>query len=382
MTLEGAINFNETNEYAIYTMNSTTAGQYCVVLPKNSNGTYNMLVDLHMKSLFDEVNAGTKSKDDLVGEIGKEYNNVKTKYNDAILVIPMLDEVNYVNIINTNDKQKMFDEVKKIGAITSELYKKLTEGGLDKQRIDQKIIILEKNDYDKKFVEWLIGQMPNFVSGIDMNEFSASNDNPFMSNEVNTTNDIFGAPVVDNSNVVPVASENNPPVQENNVVENNMVEPQVVAPVQEPVVEQPVAEEAVAVPDIFGTPVQQPVVNEVPVVDVPVQQPVQEPVQPVQEAQTVAEPKPVQSVELEQTVTFSPVNNENTTAIPVQQPVQQPVENNGVIENNANADGSVGGEVVKKSNGFVNLAILLVILVGVTLISIELGKFLYNTYGV
>ena len=36
----------------------------------------------------------------------------------------------------------------------------------------------------------------------------------------------------------------------------------------------------------------------------------------------------------------------------------------------------------KKSNGFVNLAILLVILVGVTLVSIELGKFLYNTYGV
>ena len=46
MTLEGAINFNETNDYTIYTMNSVTAGQYCVVLPKNNNGNYNMLVDI------------------------------------------------------------------------------------------------------------------------------------------------------------------------------------------------------------------------------------------------------------------------------------------------------------------------------------------------
>ena len=72
MTLEGAINFNDTNEYTIYTMNSASAGQYCVVLPKNNNGMYNMLVDLHMKGLFDQVNAGAKTKDDLVGEINTE----------------------------------------------------------------------------------------------------------------------------------------------------------------------------------------------------------------------------------------------------------------------------------------------------------------------
>ena len=35
----------------------------------------------------------------------------------------------------------------------------------------------------------------------------------------------------------------------------------------------------------------------------------------------------------------------------------------------------------KASKGIANLLILLVILVGVTLASIELGKFLYNVYG-
>ena len=378
MTLEGAINFNETNEYAIYTMNSTTAGQYCVVLPKNSNGMYNMLVDLHMKNLFDSVNAGSKSKDELINEISGEYNNLKTKYSDAILVIPMFDEANYVNIINTDDKAKMGEEVKKIGAITSELYKKLVDGGLDKSRIDQKIIIVEKNDYDKKFVEWLIGQMPNFVSSVSMSEFASENANPFVANE--PVNNIFGAPVAETpvvtDNVVNNANVVNEPVVQNNNLFNEQPAAPAATPVVEAPIQQPVVENNTVVPNIFGEQSAQPVAPvaqpAAPVVETPVQQPV------------IEEPKPVQSVELEQTVTFSPVNE--ATEVPQQQPVQQqvapaeaaPVNPAPVVEN---VEGGTG-EIAKKSNGFVNLAILLVVLVGVTLASIELGKFLYNTYGV
>lgn len=366
MTLEGAINFNENDIYTIYTMNSASAGQYCVVLPKNNNGVYNMLVDLHMKALFDQVNTGAKTKDDLVGEINTEYNKIKTKYVDAILVIPMLNENDYVNIINTGDKQKMFDEVKKIGAITSELYKKLTTSGIEKSKIDQKIIILEKNDYDKKFVEWLIGQMPNFVSGVSINEFNVSNDNPFMAN---TANDIFGTPVADNSNVAPVVNESVNQVNasvdlfgNSGVEQSSVQEPVVQASVQESVVNaQPV------IPNIFGEQPQE-VVQPTPQVDVSVQQPVVE--------TPVVEPQPVQGVELDKTVTFSPVADNATNNNVVQQssPEVSPVAPNDV--------NNTGEQVPRKSNGFVNLAILLVVLVGVTLVSIELGKFLYNTYGV
>ena len=45
----------------------------------------------------------------------------------------------------------MIDEVKKIGAITSEVYKKVTESGFNAQNIDQKIIILEKTNEDTSF---------------------------------------------------------------------------------------------------------------------------------------------------------------------------------------------------------------------------------------
>ena len=373
MTLEGAINFNETELYTIYTMNSASAGQYCVVLPKNNNGMYNMLVDLHMKSLFDGVNNGSKTKEDLVLEISKEYDGIKTKYSDAILVIPMFDEANYINIITNDDKQKMFDEVKKIGAITSELYKKLIDGGIDKQKIDQKIIVIEKTEHDKKFVEWLIGQMPNFVSGVSMDEFKASNDNPFMDNneQVADVNNIFGAPVVETSNVMP-NNENVNPVPSVETVQNV----------------QPVVEEQPQVPNIFGEQagggeqvVQQ--VNEVPVNQQPVQPVSEAPVaaQPVQ--QPVVEPQPVQNVSLDQTVTFSPVEDTNAAQQNVQAPNNGGVAGEAVNVNNQVVDNNVqNGTAVKKSNGFVNLAILLVILVGVTLVSIELGKFLYNTYGV
>ena len=148
MTLNGANVFFDTTDYTIYTMNSVNTGRYCVVLPKNNNGTYNMLVDLHMQNAFDSVSNGSKTKEQLVEEIKNEYMGVKTKYNDGILVLPMIDENLYANAVITNDKQKMFDKVKKIGAITSEIYKKLTDDGIDKQKIDQKIIIIIKNNDD------------------------------------------------------------------------------------------------------------------------------------------------------------------------------------------------------------------------------------------
>ena len=207
--------------------------------------------------------------------------------------------------------------------------------------------------------------MPNFVSSVSMSEFTAINENPFVANE--PANNIFGAPVVETPNVTDNVVNNTNVVNETVVPNNNIFNEQpatesVAVPVVETPVQQPVVESNNAVPNIFGEQSVQPAVpvteTVAPVVEASVQQPV------------VEEPKPVQSVELDKTVTFSPVN-ENTVAQPITTPV---------TENTEMPAGE--GEVARKSNGFVNLAILLVILVGVTLASIELGKFLYNTYGV
>ena len=113
-------------------------------MPKEVMGTVNMLIDFHQKSFFDNLISGSKTKDDLMKVLEGEYNFIKNTYTNFMLVLPMFDENSYISIVNSKDKQKMFDEVKKIGAITSEVYKKVTESGFNAQNIDQKIIVLDK----------------------------------------------------------------------------------------------------------------------------------------------------------------------------------------------------------------------------------------------
>ena len=265
---------------------------------------------------------------------------------------------------------------KKIGAITSELYKKLTAAGIDKQKIDQKIIMIENKEEDTKFVNWLKEQMPNFVEGISLTE--APKEEVQAPAEPAATPDIFGLPAEEPK----VGTQEPAPAVE--------PEPTPAAPTEEaqaPIFDVPAAPEPTPAPepapetpplmemptpaetpekevDIFGIPADQPaapVENSVqqpaPTVEAtpaPAAEPAPEPVAaPTEEA-----PKAVQNVELEGTTTFSPIP----------EPAPQPTETEAAAP-------------AKKSNGFVNIAILLVVLVVVTIVSIELGKFLFSVYG-
>lgn len=388
MTLEGAIILNEANDYMVYTMNSVTTGQYGIVVPKNIMGTLNMLVDLHMKNSFDCVVNGSKTKEELISEITEEYTKLKNKYVDGMLVMPMIDETNYQAIVNNGDKQKMFDEVKKIGAITSELYKKLTEQGIEKHKIDQKIIIIEKNIEDEKFVNWLKEQsnMANFVDGFKINGLNVVQNvfNPFVSND-----SLFGpvlAPV-EQEVVTPIVEQSATVSVNNGDVSGNLTTPVTpVVPVMEPVVSSasdvskptPVmsVENVVSVSDsvvnsnptpsvdLFGN---SPSVQNTSVVSNPVQSaPIQASSVPVVEQQSVVEgPKPVDAAMLEGTIAFTPIPNHP----------------NNQVEGTNTDDQNSGDGSSKNNKGFANLLIIVAILIGVTVASIELGKYLYSVYG-
>lgn len=383
MKLEGANAFSENNLFTIYTVNSMTSGEYVVVMPKEVMGTVNMLIDFHQKSFFDNLISGSKTKDDLMKVLEGEYNFIKNTYTNFMLVLPMFDENSYISIVNSKDKQKMFDEVKKIGAITSEVYKKVTESEINAQNIDQKIIVLEKTNEDTSFVEWLKEQMPNFVEGLKYQEEKKEEINPFMG--VNP----FGP--------APVENPTSTTVQPNgNSIFDTPVTPQpVVQP--EPVVTPTI--EAKPNNDIFGTsalqtptPVQQssnetPIENTNSIFGNPT--PTQTTVEPTQQVQStmpnigfstptenvstpVATPQPINTVDLEGTTAFRPIPGDTTQIQNPNPPTATPVEEKSIEEVQ---------EEHKASKGIANLLILLVILVGVTLASIELGKFLYNVYG-
>lgn len=376
MTLEGANAFCENNLFTIYTVNSMTSGEYAVVIPKNVIGTVNMIIDFHRKELFDQLILGNKTKENLIKEVEVEYNFIKNTYPNFMLVFPMFVENDYISTVNSNDKQKMFDEVKKVGAITSELYKNVTQGGFLAQNINQKIIILSKTNEDIKFIDWLRIQMPNFVEGLKYVEEKKEEANPFMG--VNP----FGPAPVENPTSTTVQPSGN-------------------SIFDTPVTPQPAAQPESAVApnnDIFGTATQasssgQQSSNETPVENTnsifgnPT--PIQTTVEPTQQAQStmpnigfstptenistpVATPQPINTVDLEGTTAFRPIPGDTTQIQNPNPTTATPVEAKSIEEVQ---------EEHKASKGIANLLILLVILVGVTLASIELGKFLYNVYG-
>lgn len=356
MKLEGANAFSENNLFTIYTVNSMTSGEYAVVMPKEVMGTVNMLIDFHQKSFFDNLISGSKTKDDLMKVLEGEYNFIKNTYANFMLVLPMFDENSYTSIVNSKDKQKMFDEVKKIGAITSEVYKKVTESGFNAQNIDQKIIVLEKTNEDTSFVEWLKEQMPNFVEGLKYQEEKKEVVNPFMG--VNP----FGPAPVENPTSTTVQPSGNS-IFDTPVTPQPAVQPE---PVVTPTIE------ATPNNDIFGNPT-----------------PTQTTVEPTQQVQStmpnigfstpvenvttkVEDPQPINTVDLEGTTAFRPIPGDTTQFQNPNPTTATPVEEKSIEEIQ---------EEHKASKGIANLLILLVILVGVTLASIELGKFLYNVYG-
>lgn len=377
MKLEGANAFSENNLFTVYTVNSMTSGEYAVVMPKEVMGTVNMLIDFHQKSFFDDLISGSKTKDDLMKVLEGEYNFIKNTYSNFMLVLPMFDENSYISIVNSKDKQKMFDEVKKIGAITSEVYKKVTESGFNAQNIDQKIIVLEKTNEDTSFVEWLKEQMPNFVEGLKYQEEKKEEINPFMGvnpfgpapveNPTSTTvqpsgNSIFDTPVTPQPAVTPTVE-----ATPNNDIFGNSI-PQTPTPVQQSSNETPIENTN----SIFGNPTPT--------------QPTVEPTQQVQSTMPnigfstptenvstpVATPQPINTVDLEGTTAFRPIPGDTTQFQNPNPTTATPIEAKSIEEVQ---------EEHKSSKGIANLLILLVILVGVTLASIELGKFLYNVYG-
>ena len=375
MTLAGVSAFLENDKFTVYPVNSAVGGQYVAVMPKNVLGNINVLLDLHQKRIFDDLQTGNESKDSLLKEINDSYDFIKNTYQDFILVYPMFVEEEYVSVVNSNDKQKLFDEVKKMGAITSEIYKKVTENGVDASRIDQKIIILEKTSEDSKFVAWLKEQMPNFVEGLKVVVEKKEEVNPFMG-----MNPFGPAPVqekvVENTtpSVVPTTGSS----IFDNVAPSTPVPPVIpnpVPPITEKVKPQTVSN------DIFASPVANTPVNETrPTSNGQVEQQSSSSSifgtssassSPVNNASlntppTTEAPKPVNHVDLEGTTAFRPIPGDTSVSVEEQKEMQKVEE----VQKN-----HIG------SKGIANLLILVIILVGVTFASIELGKFLYSVYG-
>jgi len=214
--------------------------------------------------------------------------------------------------------------------------------------------------------------MSNFVDGILYSQLVPVQEvvNPFVD-----SNSIFG-PAVSQTDTPKIET---PVVNSGSIFDNvasvvpasPVVQPDVTSVPVEPVAATPVVESVSNNnTDLFGTPVNAQntevanntnVVTETSTVQNTVSS---EPTVVSNPTSNIEGPKPVESSMLEGTIAFTPIPNHPNN----------PVENVST-NNEENAD------TVKNNKGFVNLLILLVVLVGVTIVSIELGKYLYSVYG-
>ena len=224
-------------------------------------------------------------------------------------------------------------------------------------------MIVEKNEIDTKFVDWLKGQMPNFVEGFKIQTtepVKEENNNPFEGFNP------FGTPEKVATEIPKVEGniEPQPVAQETNQINNE-------AKVSETPVEVTTSEPIQPNNDIFAS--QEPIQPTEPIV--PLEEKKEEVVVPTPESvvtetpkvEDTAEPQPINSVSLE-----------NTQVIPQPENIT-PSETPELANNEPVAPAT--NTIDKKSGGFANILILLVILVVVTIGSIELGKFLFNTFG-
>ena len=377
MTISGANAFLENEEFTLYTMNSISSGEYAVIVPKMVNGMVKVLIDLHEKNFFDGLKDGVKSKDDLVSLVQNVSRFIKNTYTDFILVYPMFNEEEYISVVHSSDKQRLFDEVKKIGAVTSEIYKKIIESGFDARSVDQKIIVLEKTDEDTQFLGWLKEQMPSSVEGLKyVDENKEVSTNPFMNMTPFHNN-------VEEEKKEEVIS--NPIPNTGSSIFDNVTPSVPVSPVV-PSDSSVVGQEEEVQNDIFAQSLpnvstSNATVESTPVSDVKVEasNPTNSifgdasvgsvPASPVPSANEEA-PKPVNTVDLEGTIAFRPLPGDTTQ-----------VKNEDISPVNEAKSIEEVQEEHKTSKGIANLLILLVILVVVTLASVEFGKFLYSVYG-
>lgn len=293
------------SEFSVY---SLKGNDICLfVVPEKIIGKLSLYLDLNLESDYTLLLQGSKTQQQIIEEIAKDYKVLGASYSNSVYVVPNFNINGLSGAMNVNDKQAIFSSISTIGTKTKEIQSVLASKGI---ALDSKINIVVKSEVDKKFALWLQGQ--NIGTGISFEELKNKNNvNPFVNN-VNTSSNPFA-----NVGESQIGTSNN--VQNPQIMpENNQF--------------------AFSNNNAVG--------------------------------------------EMKQ----NDANLQDTKVIPVPTPVD------GATLQGADLDGqtidvndsALENNVKKRklgNKGYVNIVILMAVLVGVTLLSIQIGKFLYSIYG-
>lgn len=166
------IEYGKINGYTIYQFNNKNAQNYFLSVPDEYVENYQLFIGFPNKDLKD------KPQKEIIEEF-KEMNNLLNGINkEGIYIIPDISPKELEEAAKENDNKKFNQILNKLTPMISEAYQTLISYNTAKKNIDQVTNFIKKTESDRKFVDWLEINMPNFIHGITYEEIKKQYYNP------------------------------------------------------------------------------------------------------------------------------------------------------------------------------------------------------------
>lgn len=160
--------FGEIDNHTIYQFNNyfrNASGNFYLSVPDDYVENYQLFLRFPNKDLKDvpakEIIEDFKKMNDLLQGINKE---------NAIYILPDISPNELEEASKENDNKKFNEILNKLKLMIPVAYQALTGYNTAKKSIEQVIEFVKKTESDRKFVDWLEINMPNFIHGITYEE--------------------------------------------------------------------------------------------------------------------------------------------------------------------------------------------------------------------
>jgi len=159
------IEYVKLSGYTIYQFKSKYGYNYFLSIPDQYVKNYQMFVGFPKKDLKE------LSKKDVINEIDEIKKMIASLNKDGIYLLPDIPVSELDEAARENDGKK-YNKIlsEKINPIIAEVYKTLSSYSTAQQIINQVIIFVKQTESDRKFIDWIEINIPNFIHGVTYEE--------------------------------------------------------------------------------------------------------------------------------------------------------------------------------------------------------------------
>ena len=158
------IEYGKINGYTIYQFNNKYDQNYFISVPDEYLESYQLFLSFPDKDLKE------KPQKEIIQEFEQMNALLKGINRNGIYMLPDISPNELIEATKENDFKKFNQVLNKLKPMIYEAYQTLINYNTAKKSINQVIEFVKKTESDRKFVDWLEINMPNFVYGITYDE--------------------------------------------------------------------------------------------------------------------------------------------------------------------------------------------------------------------